>query len=36
MRDAELERLIAEWLDGRISESDSELLQQQLRQSARS
>lgn len=34
MRDADLEQLIAAWLDGRISESDSERLQQQLRQSA--
>ncbi len=34
MNNTELNRLIADWLDGRINESDSELLQQQLRQSS--
>ena len=33
MRDTDLQQLIAAWLDGRIGESDSKLLQQQLRQS---
>lgn len=33
MPDTELNRLIAAWLDGRISESDSEMLQQWLRES---
>jgi ferric-dicitrate binding protein FerR (iron transport regulator) len=31
---SELERLIAAWLDGRLSEAESETLQQQLRESA--
>ncbi|GAA5508698.1 LamG-like jellyroll fold domain-containing protein [Novipirellula caenicola] len=34
MSDIELNELIAAWLDGRISESESELLQQRLRESA--
>ena len=34
MTETELKRLIGEWLDGRIDESNSELLQQELRESA--
>ena len=34
MTNSNLENLIAAWLDGRISEAESETLQQELRESA--
>ena len=34
MTNSDLENLIAAWLDGRISDAESESLQQELRESA--